>query len=192
MEGQQGGAVEPQLCQLLPLSLAQVVGQRQRCLLGVVAVKDRGALEASGAGKGAPLDAHGEEHRIQCHQRGHIRRKKAHGDGRSRRDARRQPPHIHMEHVGDDDGEHDAHHVDHQTQQMQQHTAPPAKECVADQLQQVHGLGTAQYPAAAQQGVTAEKAAYCSKGQMAAMIDRKKLLFRHGITPINNDKIILR
>ena len=46
--------------------------------------------------------------------------------------------------------------------------------------------------AAAQQGVTAEKAAYCSKGQMAAMIDRKKLLFRHGITPINNDKIILR
>ena len=46
--------------------------------------------------------------------------------------------------------------------------------------------------AAAQQGVTAEKAAYCSKGQMAAMIDRKKLLFRHDITPINNDKIILR
>ena len=95
-----------------------------------------------------------------------------------------------MEHVGDDDGEHDAHHVDHQAQQMQQHAAPPAKEGVADQLQQVHGLGTAQYPAAAQQGVTAEKAAYCSKGQM--VIDRKKLLFRHGITPINNDKIILR
>ena len=36
---------------------------------------------------------------------------------------------------------------------MQQHTAPPAKECVADQLQQIHGLGAAQYPAAAQQGV---------------------------------------
>ena len=97
-----------------------------------------------------------------------------------------------MEHVGDDDGEHDAHHVDHQTQQVQQHTAPPAKEGINDQLHQIHGLGAAQYPAAAQQGVTAEKAAYCSKGQMAAMIDRKKLLFRHGITPINNDKIILR
>ena len=54
---------------------------------------------------------------------------------------------------------------------MQQHTAPPAKECVADQLQQVHGLGVAHDAAVYQHGIAPEKTAHRAERQMAVKVD---------------------
>ena len=179
MEAQQGGGIEPRLAQIRPLPLTQEVGQGQGGLLGVVGGKDGGAVEAPGPGKGAPLDAHGEENGIQRRDHRHILREKAHGHRYQGVHRRAQPPHIHMEQVRQQYRGHGAREIDHQAKQVQQGAAALSVEGVHDHLQQVHGLGAGQHAASGQDGVAAKKAAHGGKGQVPVKVRPGTVFLMH-------------
>lgn len=114
------------------------------------------AYKALSAGKGAPLHAHRKEYRVQREDDIRIGRNEAQRNTGKRVDNRRCPAHINAEKVRQEHRHHRACDVQHERTQMKQHCDRIAAQRIERKLQQVHGLRTGKYSAAAQYRIRAE------------------------------------
>lgn len=167
MEAQKCGEIEPHPAQLARFLSAQVAGQGERSLFGIVGGEDGGAGVALSTGEGAPLHAHGKKDRVEGGENGHILREKSQQNGTGGINERTDTPHIPAEQMGQDHGGHGTQHINNQSACMQQDTGPVAAQRIQEKLQQIQGLGVGHDTHPQEDGIGGEKAAYRGKRQMA-------------------------
>lgn len=94
MEAENGGNIEPHPPQLSLFPGAQMTGQGEGSLLGVVGGKDGGADVSLRSGERAPLDAHGKENGVKSGDSRCFCREKRQYNGAERIHRWADPPHI--------------------------------------------------------------------------------------------------
>ena len=152
------------------VAVGYILRKGKRGLLCVVGGKYGRAYKALSAGKGAPLHTHRKEYRVQREDDIRIGRNEAQRNAGKRVNNRRCTAHINAEKVRQEHRHHRACDIQHERTQMKQHCDRIAAQRIERKLQQVHGLRTGKYSAAAQYRIRAEKSADGGERQVPVQI----------------------